>query len=293
MGNFNDGVLIGSELVDAIGQMPLDDEARSAFVRLMRGGVDYLDGRSPDEKRAYLKQTSYLDFLAQHAHMPQAVLAVLQDTFLPLVAVGWEAESALEAARWWFPGTWELGIQDEEGDEEPYIFHFPDGNASIARALVRDLIPAAIPGRTMEDLVSARADYSRLDVPGSSVRLRLNSTAVTVANASDGKFADVTYMRDGRLYRGRAKHVVLACYNNIIPYLCDELPDEQVEAIRYATKIPFVIGNVAIRNWRHLRRPATTRSTRPAMSTSSTCRSTFRSAWARTAFRKDRTSPSC
>ena len=32
-------------------------------------------------------------------------------------------------------------------------FHFPDGNASIARLLVRRLVPAAIRGRSAEDVV--------------------------------------------------------------------------------------------------------------------------------------------
>ena len=70
-----------------------------------------------------------------------------------------------------------MKLGDEEpGKEEPYIFHFPDGNASIARLLVRSMIPAAIPGHTMEDVVTARADYSLLDQDGAPVRIRLNST---------------------------------------------------------------------------------------------------------------------
>ena len=51
-----------------------------------------------------------------------------------------------------------LGFPEHE-KEEPYIFHFPDGNASVARLLVRSLIPAAMPGSTMEDVVTAKADY--------------------------------------------------------------------------------------------------------------------------------------
>ena len=30
--------------------------------------------------------------------------------------------------------------------DEPYIYHFPDGNASLARLMVRSLIPAVAPG---------------------------------------------------------------------------------------------------------------------------------------------------
>ena len=40
-------------------------------------------------------------------------------------------------------------IRSEEGDK--YFFHFPDGNASIARMLVRKLIPGAISGSSSSD----------------------------------------------------------------------------------------------------------------------------------------------
>ena len=47
---------------------------------------------------------------------------------------------------------------------KPYNYHYPDGNASIARQLVRALIPGSIPGHTAEDIVMAKADYSKLDL---------------------------------------------------------------------------------------------------------------------------------
>ena len=76
----------------------------------------------------------------------------------------------------------DLGGDSERGSEkpDPYIFHFPDGNASIARMLVRALIPGSIRGHSMEDVVTAGAKYSRLDNPDATVRIRLNSTVVRV-----------------------------------------------------------------------------------------------------------------
>ncbi len=56
---------------------------------------------------------------------------------------------------------------------DPYIFHFPDGNASIARMLVRSLVPGSIPGSSMEDIVLAPCDYAKLDDPTNQVRIRL------------------------------------------------------------------------------------------------------------------------
>jgi len=240
------------DVAAAVDPMPLAETDRAAFARLLAGHVDYLQGRSVDDKRSLLRHISYLDFLAQYAGMPPAVGDVLRDSWLPMIGVGWEAASALEAAEYGFPGTRALAVNEDAGDwhDDPYIHHFPDGNASIARLLVRDLVPDAIPGSTMEDLVTARANYGALDRDGQSTRVRLNSTAVNVQHTPDDSAVDVTYMHAGDLYRVRSRHVIMACYNTILPHICPELPQAQIEAIQYATKIPFVIGSFAIRNWR-------------------------------------------
>jgi spermidine dehydrogenase len=144
-----------------------------------------------------------------------------------------------------------LGLPPQE-KAEPYIFHFPDGNASIARLLVRSLIPGTIPGSTMEDVVTAKADYGRLDRAENAVRLRLNSTVVNVqhSRANEGaKHVQVSYIRDGKQFVAKGNYCVLACYNMMIPYLCPELPDQQKEALSYLVKSPLVYAHVAIRNW--------------------------------------------
>ncbi|MGB7849042.1 MAG: hypothetical protein WBL63_25740, partial [Candidatus Acidiferrum sp.] len=150
-----------------------------------------------------------------------------------------------------YPGFDGLGFPEHE-KEEPYIFHFPDGNASIARLLVRSLIPGAIPGSTMEDVVTAKADYSQLDRAGNSVRLRLNCTVVNVKHAparDAAREVHVIYTRAGKPYLVKGSYCVLACYNVMIPYICPELPDAQKEALSYLVKAPLVYTHVAIRNW--------------------------------------------
>jgi spermidine dehydrogenase len=152
-----------------------------------------------------------------------------------------------------FPGFEGMGLTQSEGrgveKPDPYIFHFPDGNASIARMLVRSLIPGSIPGSTMEDIVTARADYGKLDQTASPVRIRLNSTVVQARNANAGPGAEVAYMRGGKLLSVRGRAAVLACYNGMIPYLCPELPEKQRDALSYLVKTPLVYTHVAIRNW--------------------------------------------
>ena len=103
----------------------------------------------------------------------------------------------------------------------------------------------------MEDVVTARADYSRLDRDASGVRIRLNSTVVNVKHTSVGaaKEVEVAYVRGRKLQSVRAKQCVLACYNGMIPYLCPELPEKQKEALAYLVKSPLVYTHVALRNW--------------------------------------------
>ncbi|MEX2122585.1 MAG: NAD(P)-binding protein [Woeseia sp.] len=242
------------DVASLINSYPLTETSRQAFIALMKGESDLLPGLSRDAKIELLRRTSYCDFLRKHAGMPDEVTEIFRDAIKGLWGVGWDALSALEGYRSGMPGTLHLGIgeldHEPPGRDEPYIFHFPDGNAGVARALVRQLIPDAVPGKTMEDLIVARVDYSLLDRSSARTRIRLNSTAVDVRHADGGNSVDVSYVQHGDAYRVRAKHAILACYNNMIPHLCGEVPKEQQEAIAYATKVPLVYISIAVRNWR-------------------------------------------
>ncbi len=232
---------------------PIADDAREDLRRLLARNADYLPDLDRAAKILKLRATSYSDFLTETAGMHADVALLFRDLIKGWWGVGYDAISALEAYRLDMPGFdgMQLGEVDSNEPErdEPYIFHFPDGNAGVARALVRQLNPAAVPGRTMEDLVAARVDYELLDMPGLDNRIRLNSTVVDVRHSRDENFVDVTYVQDERPYRVRGRHVVLACYNSVVPYLCPELPEAQADAIRYAEKVPLAYISVAVRNW--------------------------------------------
>ncbi len=113
---------------------------------------------------------------------------------------------------------------------------------------MRKLIPAVAPGNTMEDVVTARFDYARLDETASPIRIRLNSTALRVQPGRCG--VTVTYARGGVLERVRGHKCVLACYNAMIPYLLPELAEEQRSALAEAVRTPLVYTNVVLRNWK-------------------------------------------
>lgn len=241
-----------------LAKAPLADTVRKDIARVYTNKKDYLPGLSKSQKLATLAKTSYADFLTQYCKLTPDALPFFQTFPHDLFCVGIDAVSALacfysadDYGSFTYPGFDGLGIGKSE-KEEPYIFHFPDGNASIARLLVRSLIPDAIPGSTMDDVITARADYSKLDDSASSARIRLNSTVAHVQHLDAGstsKEVQVAYVRGGKLHTVTAKNCILACYNGMIPYICPELPEKQKKALSYGVKAPLVYTHVALRNW--------------------------------------------
>lgn len=238
---------------------PLPENVQREIARLYDEKKDHLAGLSQQEKHARLAKISYAGFLTEICKADPAVLPFFQNYTNDLFAVGIDAVSALACYRnpddygaYQYAGFEGLNLGGDDGKEEPYIFHFPDGNASIARLLVRSLISDSMPGHTMEDIVTAHADYGKLDQPSSPIRIRLNSTAVRAQHSGppeSAKHVEVSYVQGGKLKKVRAKCCVLACYNSMVPYLCPELPEKQKEALHYCVKEPLIYTHVAIRNW--------------------------------------------
>jgi spermidine dehydrogenase len=241
-----------------LAQSPLSPDIQKEIARVYTEKKDYLADRTRAQKIALLKSISMADFLTKHCGLIPEALPFFQKFPHDLFAVGIDAISAYSCydnpddyGSFQYPAFDGLKLSPLE-KEEPYIFHFPDGNASIARLLVRALIPEAMPGDTMEDVVTARADYSQLDRPENDVRIRLGSTAVRVkqdAGPHSSKSVEIVYAHGGKLQTITARNCVLACYNAMVPYLCPELPEKQKDALHYCVKAPFLYSRVAIRNW--------------------------------------------
>ena len=250
-----------------LARTPLSEAAQKDIVRITTEKVDYLPGMDREQKKVYLARTSYKDFLLKNAKVHPDVIPFFQKETYGLYGVGIDAVPAGDLAKLGYHPGFEgmdlsgpygpgMGLEiTRQNNLEPYIHHFPDGNASIARLLVRALIPGCAPGNTMEDIVLAKMDYAQLDDAASAVRIRLNSTVVRAQNvggssndASSGQ-VDVAYVRDGQAHAVRGANCILACWNMVIPYLCSEMTDKQKEALAYGVKIPLVYTNVQLRNW--------------------------------------------
>jgi len=236
-----------------LAEAPIAEQARKDVSRLCREKKDYLPQLNAEQKKARLARISYGQFLNELVGVHPDVIRLYQTVSQPLFGVGIDAVAALDAADTGYPGFSGMGVEASGlRNERTYFFHFPDGNASIARLLVRKLIPGAVPGNSATDVVTAKANYAKLDETMSPVRIRLNSTVVRVKHAGDPARAtgvELAYARGGKMYSVKAKHAVLACWNQMIPYLCEELPDAQKEALAFATKVPLLYTNVLLRNW--------------------------------------------
>jgi spermidine dehydrogenase len=246
-----------------LARTPLPAEIQSQILQLNTELRDLMPGLDSAAKKARLARMSYSDFVTKLWNFDPRVLGIYQTRTHGLFGFGVDAVPAQDAFALGFPGFQGMGLDDAPGpgqnhdsfrsaEADAYTYHFPDGNASIARLLLRRLIPAAVPGSTADDIVTARVDYARLDEPSSRTRVRLGSTVVRVAHngpATSSADVSVHYVREGKLYRVRSRNTVLACWHHVIPYLCPELPAPQLDALRYAKKVPMVYTNVLVRQW--------------------------------------------
>jgi spermidine dehydrogenase len=242
---------------------PLADEAKRDLLHLYQEPKDYYPGLTSDQKKAKLARIGYASFLKDIAGVHEDIIKLYQPLPHGLFGVGIDAVPAQDAWGLGLPGFNGLKLDPAPGkgmnrdcipndEAEKFFFHFPDGNASIARLLVRRLIPDAIPGNSWSDVVLAKANYAKLDASRSPVRIRLNSTAVRVKHVGDAAHAkevEVAYTRGGKIYTAKAKNAILACWHVVIPYICEELPAKQKEALASAQKVPLLYTNVALRNW--------------------------------------------
>lgn len=238
---------------------PLDPADKLALSELYTTPKDYLTNIPANERENYLKSISYGKFLEKHVGLSVGAMRYFEEICLEYWGFPADGLSAYDAFYDGHPGFDKAGLEsDDEGEGEPYIFHFPDGNASILRLIVKKLIPNVVSnpensqGKTaMEAIVLDKFDYDKLDVAGQNFNIRLNATAVQAKNIEkEGKKGVmVGYKKGDKLYRVDATHCILACQHGMIPLLDSDLPQTQKTDHQLNVRVPMIYTKVLVKDW--------------------------------------------
>ncbi len=234
---------------DAVREMPLADEARRQLAVVYKDSLRALERVSEKDRRSL----SYFDFLRKYLNINHPdVFAILRPLSADETGIAADALSVAEAVKNELPGFSPRRRRKESDRADLYLHHFPDGNASLARLLVRKLMPHTAAGSGMDDIILSQMHYDALDRAGERVRLRLNSTVVRVAPGGGAQNL-ITYVSKGKAFAVKARDCILACYNAVIPHLVPELPEKQKAALKNQVKAPFVYTTVVLKNWKSLK----------------------------------------
>jgi len=238
---------------EAAQQAPLSADGKEQLLRVLNGGLHTLDVPK-EELRDYVRKTSYFDYLKNTLGVDDpGVLRMARHSGLDWASSGTDLMNIGAAKRAGALGVEPVAVYDENN---PYIHHFPDGNAGVARALVNKLIPDVAKGKNAEELVLAKFNYAELDKTSNAARIRLNSTVVNVEHGGDPKSSSdvfVNYINDNKSYQVKARNVVMACYNMIIPHIVSALPEEQAAALKLQGKSSLQYTTVGMKNWRAIK----------------------------------------
>lgn len=133
---------------------------------------------------------------------------------------------------------------------------FPGGNTGVARHILKQLIPDAIPGPTkMVSICRGRVNFQALDRKGQFTRIRTGATVVSVEHDGDparAGFVKISYTKGGKLYGLKAKSVIMAGGSWTTKHVVHDMPAECRDAYAEFHRAPCLMANVAVRNWRFL-----------------------------------------
>jgi spermidine dehydrogenase len=235
---------------EAARQAPLSARGKEQLLRVLNGGLHEI--KVPKEElETYIRSHSYFDYLKVTLGVDDpGVLRMARHSALDWASSGADLMTIATAKRCGALGFAPVAVYDKD---HPYIHHFPDGNAGVARALVKKMIPSVGKGNSAEELVLSKFNYAELDRSGNTGRIRLNSTVVDVRHGGDPASSSevfVSYIEDNKSYRVKGKGAVMACYNMMIPHIVSDLPEEQAAALRLQAKSPLQYTSVGLKNWK-------------------------------------------
>jgi spermidine dehydrogenase len=228
-------------------RLPLSPEMRSDFAKYLKAVIEYHEkgkARLSDAELRHLDTLTAEDVLVErHGVSREFIRLFVTPQSATIAGLGPDGLSGCHYALY--------------GSGNEMTRHsFPGGNTGFTRHIVKTLIPNAISGpRTLEAVCRSRINFAALDRAANQVRIRLRSTAVRAEHDGEpGKspLVRITYTRDGKVYRLKARAVVMAGGGWITKHVVRDLPSTHHEAYDQFNYSTTLVANVAVRNWRFL-----------------------------------------
>ena len=240
---------------DGMDTLPWSDELKAEMKRLF---ADVEKHNKGDDLDRWLDSMSYKDLLEKELGYSPEVTKYLDPILaISMGGVGCDVYSGYSAKNLDMPGTENPWHYDSsQGDHDVGAYSFPGGNSGIYRHIAKYLIPDCITGeKTFENILENPINFDALDQPKNPINIRLNATAIDVRHAGSAENADhveVTYKKDGKIRRVKAKTAVLSVGGWVARRIVSDMPTPIKEAYYEFHHSPILVANVALHNWRFL-----------------------------------------
>ncbi|GAB3661474.1 NAD(P)/FAD-dependent oxidoreductase [Actinocorallia lasiicapitis] len=246
---------------------PIAVQAKNDILTMYNKPGDYLPGLTDAQKKNQLVAISYKQFLTGVAKYHPDVARYMQTFTSDEWGYGIDAFGALDAWACEYPGFDGLKLNRDKPDprciktvqiqwdeDDPYIYHFPEGNNALCKLMIGRLIPGTGAPATMDADPLSKIDYSKLDVAANDVKVRLNSPVVNVQHVNSDPATGRVIVKyqdgDGKVRSVEAGGAVMACYATMIPFIVPELTGDQKQGLEYGIKLPIIYAMVQIKNWK-------------------------------------------
>lgn len=229
-------------------QAPLPERVRRDLERWRTTDEKPYAGSDVD---SWLDSMSYKDYLEKTLRLGPEVTAYADPIVASALGLGCDVTSAYAAFHILLPGVKALA---PAGAKYPTLHSFPGGNVGFARYLLKGLVPEALAGDgSFGAVMDGAVNWRALDRRHQPTRVRLGATAVRVEHEGGRRDRVVVhYLEGGRLYRARARGVVMATGSWITRHVVGGLSEEHRRSYDAFVHAPILVANVALKQWRFM-----------------------------------------
>lgn len=212
----------------------------------------------PENWEQWLDSISYKEYLAEVVGITRQEVFDFYDLNMAGdgAGLGGDVVSAYAAMTYAQPGFSGFQYQGLGADgifsEEVGSGSFPGGNSGICRHIVKKMIPDAIAGEaTLHDILYGDVNMRAMDREENKIRLRHEATVTRVEHIGRDTVS-VTYLRGDKVFRVKARGVVMAGGQSMNKYIVRDAPKETLTAMDEFNHAPMLSVNVGLRNWRFM-----------------------------------------